>query len=97
MKPTINPEKITTDNPEATEAWFLRAKTAQEVLPEIFDKKTATEMLKPKRGRPALASPKAHINIRLDTEVVDAFKETGAGWQTRINAALKDWLKTHQL
>jgi uncharacterized protein (DUF4415 family) len=26
---------------------------------------------------------------------LDAFKETGAGWQTRMNNALRDWLKTH--
>ena len=33
--------------------------------------------------------------IRLSPEVMDAFKATGAGWQTRIDAALKDWLKRH--
>ncbi len=27
--------------------------------------------------------------------IVEAFKATGKGWQTRMNAALKDWLKTH--
>ncbi|MCK6412739.1 MAG: BrnA antitoxin family protein [Azonexus sp.] len=27
--------------------------------------------------------------------MVDAFKATGKGWQTRMNAVLKDWLKTH--
>jgi len=27
--------------------------------------------------------------------VVNAFRATGAGWQTRINNALKDWLRTH--
>ncbi|MGN6662221.1 MAG: BrnA antitoxin family protein, partial [Achromobacter mucicolens] len=26
-----------------------------------------------------------------------AFKATGQGWQTRINNALRDWLKTHRL
>ncbi|CAN0617495.1 protein of unknown function [Burkholderia multivorans] len=28
--------------------------------------------------------------------MLDAFKTTGRGWQTRLNAALKDWLKTHK-
>jgi uncharacterized protein (DUF4415 family) len=39
--------------------------------------------------------PKQVTTIRLSPEVMDAFKATGAGWQTRIDAALKDWLKTH--
>ena len=30
-----------------------------------------------------------------DADVVDAFKATGKGWQTRMNAALRDWLKAH--
>jgi uncharacterized protein (DUF4415 family) len=29
--------------------------------------------------------------------VLAAFRATGAGWQTRMNEALKDWLKTHPL
>ena len=33
--------------------------------------------------------------IRLSPEVITAFKATGAGWQTRVDNALKEWLKTH--
>jgi uncharacterized protein (DUF4415 family) len=35
------------------------------------------------------------VNIRLDADVVGAFRQGGVGWQTRINNALRDWLKTH--
>jgi uncharacterized protein (DUF4415 family) len=28
--------------------------------------------------------------MRVDADVLDAFKATGPGWQTRINAALRD-------
>lgn len=90
-----DPELIDEENPEWTKADFARAHAATEVLPKIFGKAVATEMLKPKRGRPVSASPKAHVNIRLDAEVLAAFRATGRGWQTRVNAALKDWLKTH--
>lgn len=48
-----------------------------------------------RRGRPA-GSHKTATTIRFDDDVLDAFKATGKGWQTRINAALKDWLKTHK-
>ena len=48
-----------------------------------------------KRGRPFSATTKEQIAIRLDQEVLDAFRKEGPGWQTRINDALKDWLKHH--
>ena len=47
------------------------------------------------RGRPRAATPKIHTGLRLDADVLAAFKSGGRGWQTRINDALKDWLKTH--
>lgn len=48
-----------------------------------------------RRGRPKTEVPKLALTVRYDAEVVEAFKATGKGWQTRMNAALKDWLKTH--
>jgi hypothetical protein len=39
--------------------------------------------------------PKVAINIRLSPEVLDAFKSTGDGWQTKVDGALKKWLKEH--
>lgn len=50
--------------------------------------------LKP-RGRPVAETTKERITIRLSPEVVEQFRATGAGWQTRIDAALSDWLKEH--
>ena len=90
-----NPELLDNDAPEASKEWFAKARPASEMLGELLGDKVAKEMLKPKRGRPVLAKPKEHVNIRLDADVLGAFKETGAGWQTRVNNALRDWLKTH--
>jgi uncharacterized protein (DUF4415 family) len=45
-----------------------------------------------RRGRPRKPRPKVPVSIRLSPEVVDAFKAEGAGWQTRIDEALKEWL-----
>jgi hypothetical protein len=43
-----------------------------------------------RRGRPPLSDqPKTAITLRLDTDVVKAYRETGKGWQTRINADLR--------
>lgn len=46
-------------------------------------------------GRPRSASTKERITIRLSPDVVRTFRASGDGWQTRVDAALKDWLKTH--
>ncbi|MHB8850101.1 MAG: BrnA antitoxin family protein [Acidithiobacillus ferriphilus] len=48
-----------------------------------------------KRGRPLATTTKERITIRLSPEVVQAFRASGEGWQTRVDSALKDWLKTH--
>jgi uncharacterized protein (DUF4415 family) len=48
-----------------------------------------------RRGRP-VGSNKESTTIRFDTEVLDAFRADGPGWQSRINEALKDWLKSHK-
>ena len=42
------------------------------------------------RGRPATAVKRPTLNMRIDADVLEAFKATGQGWQTRINAALRD-------
>ena len=42
-----------------------------------------------RRGRPPLAAPKRQVTLRLSPEVLDHFKAGGAGWQTRIDEALK--------
>jgi len=82
------------DNPEWTAEDFSKARPAAEALPEIFPKAVADTMLK--RGRPRKEITKAPVNIRLSPDVVEAFRATGRGWQTRVDEALKDWLKSHK-
>ena len=88
-----NPERLDNEAPEATEEWFAKARPAKDVLADLMGADVAKEMLKPKRGRPPIASPKEHVNIRLDADIVQAFKRQGAGWPTRMNSALREWLR----
>ena len=44
------------------------------------------------RGRPKAALVKERITIRLSPDVVQQFRATGSGWQTRVDAALREWL-----
>ena len=43
------------------------------------------------------APTKERVTIRLSRDVVERFRATGDGWQTRVDAALQDWVKTHKL
>jgi len=83
------------DTYEMTDEAFAYVRPAHEVLPKIFPTEIAREMLKP-RGRPKADSPKVHLNLRLDGDVVDGFKATGKGWQTRMNDVLRNWLESHR-
>ena len=48
------------------------------------------------RGRQK-APRKVSTTVRFDAEVLAAFRATGRGWQTRMNEALKEWLRTHSI
>jgi len=48
-----------------------------------------------RRGRPKLEQVKEHVSLRLSPEVVKVFRQTGKGWQGRIDTALKVFLTEH--
>jgi len=39
---------------------------------------------------------KEQVAIRFDPDVVAAFRADGPGWQTRMNTALRQWLREHK-
>jgi uncharacterized protein (DUF4415 family) len=43
-------------------------------------------------GRPPAEHPKEQVTLRLDADVIAHFRAGGPGWQTRVNAALRDFL-----
>ena len=48
-----------------------------------------------RRGRPLGSGTKVQVTLRLDADVLERLKSTGAGWQTRANDALRNWVKRH--
>lgn len=73
------------DTRELTDEEFKRLRPFSEVMAER------------RAGRPRLAHPKEQVSIRYDADVLDAFRATGEGWQTRMNAALRVYLLEHPL
>jgi uncharacterized protein (DUF4415 family) len=67
------------DNPEMTEVSIQRSITGEQFF-------AVRGMRVP--GRPKSVSPKVAVSLRLDQDVVEGFKATGPGWQTRMNTVL---------
>lgn len=63
------------DAPELDADWFNRAEF------RIGDKVI-------RKGRPP-GSAKRPVSLRLDEEVIEYFRKSGPGWQTRMNAMLR--------
>ena len=84
------PKRSTPDdeNPEWTKAHFARS-VRLEGLPIVLQEKLKRHV----RGE--RKSPiKIPISIRLSKDVVDELRGTGAGWQSRVDDALRSWLET---
>lgn len=74
------------DSPATTEADWA----------EAFVSHSATELhTEVVRRKRSFKPVKEQVAVRFDAEVLAYFRATGKGWQTRMNDALKEWLKEH--
>ena len=70
------------DNPELTDEQLAQMRPAAEVLPELVEAMT--------RRRGAQKAPtKALFSLRIDRDVLEAYRASGPGWQGRMNDALR--------
>lgn len=78
------------DNPELSDEELAAMRPAREVLPpELY-----AALVKRSRGRPRADVRKVEVKLRLDPDVVEAYRSGGPGWQTRMNEALRKGLKS---
>jgi len=64
------------DAPELTKEWFEQA-----------DLYHGDKLIR--RGRPKAEAPKKLVSLRLDPDVIEHFRQSGPGWQRRINDILR--------
>jgi len=69
-----------------------RPVTAEELQAGLQD---ADATRQKRRGRPASAVTKEQVAIRFDRDVLAALRATGPGWQTRVNDAMREWVKAN--
>lgn len=85
----LNPSRPDADNPEWTRTDMLKARPASEVLPGLIGANSAQELFRRGRGRPPKETRKVNQTLRLDPDVLAAYQGEGRGWQTLINAVLR--------
>src|SRR5574341_1705874 len=73
------------DIPELTEEMLDRA---------VFSIGGVAIPMPRRRGRPAGSGKKQAVKVRIDKDILAAFRATGPGWQTRINDVLRRGLKS---
>ncbi len=78
----IRPEEYE-EIPELTDEWFAQA-----------DLRVDGKLVR--RGRPRIAAPKQAVSIRLSPDVLAHFRAGGRGWQSRIDEALRDWIRQRE-
>lgn len=77
--------RVVSDNPQWTKDDFAKAKRFDEVFPDLA--RTIR-----RRGKQKTPVKKA-VSLRLDPDVLEAYKATGARWQSRINTDLRKAMK----
>lgn len=76
---TADDMRAVSDNPKWTKSDFAKARSFDEVFPALARKR---------RGKQKMPTKKA-ISLRLDPDVLEAYKADGDGWQSRINSDLR--------
>ena len=79
-----DPFLIDEDNPELAEEELAKARPAKEIFEEL-----GLPMPRRPRGRPRSETPKTQVTLRLDADIIRHFRESGKGWQTRLNDTLR--------
>ncbi len=84
-KPTIDDSRVDPDDsPEWTKDHFRFAMLS--IGGKVIREATGTWT---RPGRPPSENPKKQVTLRLDPDVLEGFRATGKGWQSRINAELR--------
>jgi len=78
------------DAPELTDDFFDQA--TPKINDEVVSVSEVNEAFKKRVGRPKSANPKQPVSIRLSADVVEYFKSTGSGWQTRVDEILQNYV-----
>ena len=85
-----NTSRPDVENPEWTAEEIRQAGPLMDMLP-----KETAEAVRRYRGQrgPQKSPTKEMVSLRIDRDIVEAYRATGSGWQKRANEALRVYAK----
>lgn len=95
MSKTTRKSTILVPSPEENAKIVAAAKADPDAQPLTKRQLQAMVPLKSVRGRPPLEKTKALVSIRYSPEVIEYFRGTGEGWQSRMDGVLRDYVSAH--
>jgi uncharacterized protein (DUF4415 family) len=84
------------ENPEWTAADFAQAKPAKDVLASYIGEAAAESLLRRGRGRPQVENRKINQTLRIDADVLEAYRQEGKGWQALMNRVLRQHMPSRR-
>lgn len=95
MSKTVKRSVICMPSVEEDRAIVAAAKADSDATP--LTPKQLKEMvpLQSVRGRPKLANKKLLVSVRYSPEVIEYFKSTGEGWQSKMDSVLRRYVARH--
>ena|SRR6476661_8068643 len=81
--------------PEEDRAITSAAKSDPDAQPLTSTQLKAMVPLRTLRGRPKSDSKKLLLSVRYSPEVIEYFKSTGDGWQSRMDGVLREYVERH--
>ena len=83
---------VTMPSVQENRAIVASAKADPEAQPLTPKQLKSMVPLRALRGRPKLANPKQLVSVRYSPEVLEYFKSTGEGWQSRMDGVLRQYV-----
>ena len=95
MPKTSKPAPIVMPTLQEDQAITAAAKGDPDAQPLTPKQLKAMVPLRMLRGRPKSESPKQLVSVRYSREVLDYFRSTGEGWQSRMDGVLRQYVSRH--
>ena len=95
MSKTSKRSAIVLPTPEENAAIIAAAKDDPDAQPLTDAQLAALTPMRSLRGRPKSTSRKLLLSVRYSPEVVEFFKSTGEGWQSRMDGVLREYVARH--
>ena len=95
MPRTSKPASVGTPTLQEDKAITAAAKRDSDAQPLTPKQLKSMVPLRVLRGRPKSESPKQLVSVRYSKEVLDYFRSTGEGWQSRMDGVLRQYVSRH--